>query len=261
MLKLPGRWYRTIPMDQCRYEFEEIELDPARTAFVAMHCWNIGCEDGPAIDPNFCVGMGTYVALAEGDRIMREVMAPCIEAARKAGVLVVHLESELTAARFPQAQEDRDPADHPPGPPHPGEVVPGWRNQIAARSHGVEYWNNPPYSCMTRSSIVEPLPGEPVAFETLQLDRMLRRRGIENLIYSGFATDMCILRAPGGIEPMCSFSYRLFLMRDATVGVEFPDTFEQKIATNWAVRYFETHMGDTVLSEDFLKACGESSEA
>ena len=50
----------------------------------------------------------------------------------------------------------------------------------------------------------------------------------------------------------------IFLLRDATIGVECPDTFAERIATRWAVRYFETHFGDTVLCEDFVAACGKA---
>ena len=70
MLKLSGRCYRTIPLTDMRYVFEPWELDPAKTALVAMHCWNIGCEDGPAVDPNYCVGMASYEAAAEAGRTM-----------------------------------------------------------------------------------------------------------------------------------------------------------------------------------------------
>ena len=87
------------------------------------------------------------------------------------------------------------------------------------------------------------------------LHKALQERHIENLIYSGFATDMCILNAPGGIEHMAPLNYRIFLMRDATIGVECPDTFEERIATRWAIRFFETHYGDTITSDDFIKAC------
>ncbi len=253
-IKLTGRYYRTIPLDSMGYETEALELDPDKTALVAMHCWNIGCEDGPEIDPNFCVGMGTYESLREAGRIMRERMRPAMDAARRAGVVVCHLESERTARNFSQAQDDLDP---PPAlPSHASSpVVLGWREQIVARSHGQDYAHNSPYACMDRAKVVHPLPGEPVVYQTGQMDRVLRRRGVENLIYSGFATDMCILRAPGGIEPMAGFSYRMFLIRDATVGVEFPDTFDERIATRWAIRYFETHFGDTVLTDDFIQAC------
>jgi len=108
---------------------------------------------------------------------------------------------------------------------------------------------------MDRADVVMPLPGEPFVYQTTQFDRTLRLHGIENLIYSGSATDMCILRAPGGVEPMAPYGYRIFLMRDATVGVELPDTFEERIATRWGIAYFEAHYGNTITSEDFIKAC------
>jgi len=108
---------------------------------------------------------------------------------------------------------------------------------------------------MDRAQVVAPLPREPLAYQTAQFHRQLQERGVENLIYTGFATDMCVLRAPGGIEPMAGYGYRLYLMRDATLGIELPCTFEERIATRWAIAYFETHYGDTVLSEDFIAAC------
>jgi nicotinamidase-related amidase len=108
---------------------------------------------------------------------------------------------------------------------------------------------------MDRAGTVAPLPGEPFAYQTRQFHRLLQRRGIENLIYTGFATDMCVLRAPGGIEAMAPYGYRLYLTRDATLGIELPETFPERIATRWGIAYFETHYGDTVLSDDFIRAC------
>ncbi len=253
MLRLTTRYYRTLPIDATGYETETVELDPARTAFVAMHCWNIGCEDGPEIDRRFCVGMGFRESLQESDRIMREVIRPAMDAARAAGVLVCHVESGAIAAKHPSAHHDVDPPAPPPTPQPP--VVGGWRTRILARAHGNDYTEKSPYARMNRARIVAPLPGEPFVYQTGQFDRALRRRGIENLIYSGFAADICVLRAPGGIEPMAQFGYRLFLMRDATLGVECPDTFDERLATRWAIRYFETHYGDTIAFADFVKAC------
>lgn len=255
MLRLKARYYRTIPIDKTGYQTETVELDPARTAFIGMHCWNIGCEDGPAVDPNYCVGMGFYENFREAERIMRECIRPAMDAARKAGILVCHVESATIGRKHPEAQEDLDPPSHQqvskPLPP----VVPGWREGILARSHGKDYAMLSPYARMDRARVLAPLPGEPYVYQTGQFDRILRKHGIENLIYSGFATDMCLLRAPGGIELMAPLGYRIFLMRDATLGVECPDTFAERIATRWAIRYFETHYGDTITLEDFIKAC------
>jgi len=133
-------------------------------------------------------------------------------------------------------------------------VVPGWQ-RMAARFHGEEYPTRSPLARMERAGIVEWQPRDVYAYQTGQLDRLLRKRGIENLVYTGFATDMCVLRAPGGVEPMAGFGYRLFLMRDATVGVECPDTWGERIATRWGIRYFETHFGDTLPCGDFIAAC------
>ena len=251
-LNLTGRYYRPIPLEGAGYETEALALDARKTTFVAMHCWNIGCEDGPPIDRDYFVGMGSLESFREAERIMRERIRPAMDAARQAGVLVCHVESELIARRHPEAQVDAETCAMPDeGPP----VVPGWRKKMEDRFHGMDYPTRSPLAAMDRARIVFPLPGEPFVYQTGQLDRVLRRRGIENLIYAGFATDMCVLRAPGGIEPMASREYRLFLMRDATIGVECRDTFAERIATRWAVRYFETHFGDTVLCDDFVAAC------
>jgi nicotinamidase-related amidase len=255
MLRLTGRYFRTIPIDNTGYQTESIALDPARTAFVAMHCWDIGCEGGPAIDPRFCVGMGYYESFREAERMINECIAPAMAAARRVGVLVCHVESPTIGQKHPEARLELDPPSPPAGGTARPEVVPGWRAQIVARSHGANYAAESPYARMDRARRVAPLHGEIFAYQTGQLDRLLRGRGIENLIYSGFAADMCVLRAPGGIEPMAPFGYRLFLMRDATLGVECPDTFRGRIATRWAIRYFESHYGDTILCSDFIHAC------
>jgi hypothetical protein len=60
--------------------------------------------------------------------------------------------------------------------------------------------------------------------------------------------------APGGIEPMAPHGYRIFLMRDATLGGECPDTFAERVATRWGTRYFENHYGSTIAYADFVEA-------
>jgi len=254
MLRLTGRYYQTIPMDQAGYVEETLELDPARTALVALHCWNIGCEDGPAIDNRYWVGMGFPETMAEAERIMRDVIRPALDAARRAGIAVAHVEAETIARQHPEALAELDPPP-PAGSAANPPAAPGWMTAMVARHHGHEYWVDGPSARMDRAAVVAPLPGEIYAFQSGQLDRLLRRRGIENLIYTGFASDMCLLRAPGGIEPMAAYGYRVHLVRDATLGIECPDTFAERLATRWAIRYFETHYGDTVTAADFIAAC------
>jgi nicotinamidase-related amidase len=250
LLRLKGRYYRTIPITDPGYQEEDLQLEAGETALVAMHCWNIGFEGGPPIDPDYWVGMGFPVAHEEAGRIIIDLIRPAMDAAREAGVLVCHVESETIRknreAGFQESSrsEDREPKI--------------WREKIAWRSHGVDYPSRSPLSRMDRVKLVQPLEGEPFVCTTGELQEILVERGIRNLIYSGFATDMCVLRAPGGVEPMAARDYRMFLLRDATVGVECPDTFDERLATRWAIRYFETHFGDTMTTRDFINACKSS---
>jgi nicotinamidase-related amidase len=108
--------------------------------------------------------------------------------------------------------------------------------------------------------VVAPEPDEPIVHQTDQFDEVLRERGIVNLVYAGFATDMCILRAPGGMGPMFGLGYRVILIRDATIGVEPPDLFEERVATRWGIRFHESHWGDTITTDDFIDACETAQE-
>lgn len=256
-LTLPTRYYRTRPIDKMGYETEVLDLDPERTALVVLHCWDIGCEGGPAIDPDFYVGVGTLDSYREADRMLHDCIRPAMDAARKAGVLVAHVEHPDIAAKYPQSREEENPPAPPPSTPGyaPPPVVPGHVERLIARTHGRDYATRSPYARMARAKIAEPLPTEPVVYQTNQFDRVLRKRGIENLVYCGFCADMCILRAAGGAEAMFGFGYRLFLLSDATIGIEFPDFIQERVATRWGVRYFESRNGNSLLTPDFIRAC------
>lgn len=254
-VNLPTRYYRSIPIDKADYEYETVTIDPAKTALVGMHCWNIGCPDGPEVDPDYCVGMGFPDAFREAGRIMRECIRPAMDAARQAGITVCHVENDSIAKKHPEALADADP---PPrasgGSSAPPPVVEGWRERMTIRAHGEEYLTRSPYARMDRAEVVAPQPDEPYVYQTAQFDRVLRRSGIENLIYTGFATDMCVLYAPGGVQAMAAYGYRIFLIRDATIGVEYPDTFAERLSTRWATRIFEFKFGNSLLLSDFLEA-------
>lgn len=252
MLNLTGRYYRSIPATDTGYEEEALDLPLAETALVSLHCWNIGCPDGPPLDPNFCVGMGYPETTAEAYRIMREAIRPALDAARQSGLAVCHVQAEGIARRYPAWYGCH--AQEPVSGKGPEQAIAGYRESILERSHGVDYQAKSGLADMDFPEVVAPLPDEPVVHQTAQFDRILRERGIVNLIYAGFATDMCILNAPGGMGPMFELGYRLLLVRDATLGVECPDTFEERLATRWGMRYLETHWGDTIALHDFLAA-------
>ena len=245
-LKLDVRYYRARPVDRPGHESLALDLRADRTALVGMHCWNIGCPDGPPVDVDYCVGMGWPQATNEAWRIMSEVIRPAMDAAREAGILVCHVETDWMADRYPRIPSRRKECD--------SRSPSGRQAEMLDRAHGPNYLERSPLARMKRAETVSPVGDEPFVFYTDALDTILKRKDIDTLIYTGFATDMCILNAEGGARAMLSRDYRCILMRDATVGVETPETFEEQPATRYGIHIFEWKLGYSTTFAAFIEA-------
>ena len=88
-----------------------------------------------------------------------------------------------------------------------------------------------------------------------QLHELLEERQVLHLLYLGFATNWCVRNRDYGIPAMAKRGYNTVFLRDATMGVEYPDTVENCFATEIAIREFEQQNGFSASNEDFFKAC------
>ena len=249
-LQLAARYYRSVPTDRAGYEEVTLSLPVDKTALVGLHCWNIGCPDGPATDSDYCVGMGWPQPTEEAARIMAEVIRPAMDLARSIGMAVCHVETDWMDRQYPHIESRRSDA---------AASVHPVRQELFERAHGVDYMKRSPLAEMRRAEIVSPVGDEPLVFYSDVLDEYLSGRGIETLIYMGFATDMCLLGAEGGARPMLHRGYRCVVMRDATVGVESPDTFPQRMATSYGLHIFEWTLGHGCTFAQFRQAIEKMS--
>jgi nicotinamidase-related amidase len=245
-IRLKTRYYRALPTDRAGFEEETLELRPEQTALVGMHCWNIGCPDGPPVDYDYCVGMGWPEAAGEAWRIMQEVIRPAMDLCRRTGIRVCHVESDWMDHQYPQLPSRRDRASR--------WQPTGRQLEMLNRAHGPDYLTRSPLARMKRAALVSPAGDEPMLFYTDQLHEYLSHRGIDTLIYTGFAADMCLLGAEGGAQPMLGLGYRCILLREATVGVERPDTFAERLATRYGIHRFEWQVGFSTAFADFAAA-------
>lgn len=55
--------------------------------------------------------------------------------------------------------------------------------------------------------------------------QFLKSRKIKNLIYCGFASNMCVIARPTGIIPMHVFGFRCWFVPEASAAVEFGDSW------------------------------------
>lgn len=184
---LSSRWYNAsdyAPGDPWR------DFDPARTALVLVDLINWQTDpDGPSI--------GSIRAAGHGDRadyLLRrcaELIFPnlraLLPAARRAGVRVVHAR---LASRHPDC----------------ADIVPALRPYVrAARASDGSPAAAPIAEVGDEPGDLSVVKSGSGAFGGTELDFLLRREGIDTILYAGVVTTACVLLSvAGGIRPRLS---------------------------------------------------------
>jgi nicotinamidase-related amidase len=220
-------------------------LSIAQTAFVLVDMWNVHHID-------------SWIERAK--KVTEEAVLPALSAARAVGLTIVHAPCPEVAQQYPQLKRHASP---------PRQTEPDWppaefRNRTGPYTVYAGPRDQPP-GVWPRWNRVVPQWGMNPAVEVRdddcviatgqQLHDFLRERGILHLIYVGFAANWCILGRDYGIRAMVNRGYNSILLRDATTGVEFPDTLAALFATEIAVREAEQAWGFTASNADFFAAC------
>jgi nicotinamidase-related amidase len=258
-ITLPVRFYRAVPTSNPQgYVEEPWELDLACTAFVELHCWNVGGPGGPPVPEEYWVDLGSPQNHALGWSVITEYLAPALEAARQVGMRVVHVQPESIGKRYPHLQPPIPETKAPPGPSR--GPISEHASRRASRVHGEGYMEWEGWQHLDVAAPVKPIDGETMVVTTDQFDVWLRDKQVDTLIYTGFCTNLCILDSPAAMRAMANLGYRCILLREATLAVEFPDTIEQRLNTQVALRYIESWVGYTASVQDFLKACAKGKE-
>jgi nicotinamidase-related amidase len=193
--------------------------------------------------------------LERATRITEEGVVPVLAKAREVGMTVVHAPSPPIAEQYGQLKQ------HKEAPP---SVAADWPPaEFRARAGAYAEFRGPRAQPpgipgipeLGMSPLVEVGEEEYVVATGEQLHALAEEEGILHLIYAGFATNWCILNRDYGMRAMARRGYNMILLRDATAGVEFPDTVDVGFATEMAVREVEQQLGFTASNADFFAAC------
>lgn len=242
-LEIPGRYYDLLPVGRQRGHREEtLALAIERTAFLPIDIYGLGYSDGeprPEREPLWFPG-----SFELQRTIMRERIAPCLQAARRIGLPVIYANNS-----------------------NPG--VRGDRSEFGAvlrRTHGLtddERWQHESPEEFRFSACVAPQPGDHVCpklfysgFHGTHLDTLLRNLRVETLVVVGFATNACVHTT---LTDALYRNYRVVLLRDCTLGMECDDTYRDLALTQAFIRFVETHVGFTSTAAAFLEACHRAS--
>lgn len=254
-LPLPVSFWRAVPSRNPDGHVPETQdIDLTRVCIVSMRAPNIGGPGGPGGPPvpeEFWVDMGSPQNHAADWEVMVNKVAPSLEAARAAGLTVVHIQPETIDNKYPESQPPRTVRAHHDAATIPTQN-PGSRGPISdhathrtERVHGAGFGALDSWKVLDFAETMRPNRSESVLVADDQWYDWLRARGIDTLICVGFCTNQCILEAPGGLRCMAPRGYRCIFLREATLGVEFPDTLAERIYINVALRYIETWVGHT----------------
>ena len=251
-LNLHARYYQDSPPEGKPYREEHfvrrhvhMPLPVEQTALVLVDMW----------DNHFIESW-----LERAERITLEAVVPALEAARQAGLTIVHAPSPPIAETYPQVERPtKTTTQAPAGPQWPPAAFLGRQGEYAVfRGPRAQPPGIPPIDPLGMSPHIEVQDGEEVVATGDQLHALAAERGILHLVYAGFATNWCILNRDYGMRAMARRGYNLILLHEATAGVEFPDTLAKGWATEMAVREAEQQLGFSASNADFLQACTEA---
>jgi ureidoacrylate peracid hydrolase len=242
-MKLDVRYYSRFPFESPRglvETQEEFGLDD--TAFVLVDVYGEGFDEGdpiPEFPPMFL--QKTHALQAT---IVREVIRPALDAARGINLPIVYVENRWHDSAWEHSQfgelVDRTESGHL-----------GSFNTLYVEGDFIEY-----------SKVIAPRESDYMVEKTLYdgffrttLDSLLRNLGVRNLIFVGFTAGGCLLTTAIGA---LNHNYRVAVLRDATLGLEYEDTVDDLSVTKLAVRTYESMVGYTSTSEQFIAAAQAS---
>ncbi len=255
-IRLPVRQYIAVPSGAPRGPVTETwELPVAQTAFVELHCWNVGVPGGIPAPDEYWVFVGSQQNHKRMAGIVATVICPALEAARKARLPTVHVQPVSVAARYP-ALRPATPVGFTPGAARePRGRASNHAVERAERVHGKGYMAWEGWERLDVAPQVRPAAGDVMVATTEEFHRWLQERHITTLLYTGFCANLCILESPAAMKPMAGLGYRCVLLREATMAIEFADQ-SANLHTEAALRYVEAWVGYTASARDLMKALG-----
>ena len=241
-MQIPVRHYRPYPPEApLGHQQAVLAADPAHTAFLLVDVYL------PALQ----VGLDTLsrADYDDKDRIARQHIAPALAAARRIGLPIVYAANSApriavdrstfgkqlaavgTNFALEFAEEDVAPIEFHRGPVqslvYPQAIAPQ-QNDYYVRKHA--------YS----------------GFYASRLEPLLRNLDVRTVIAVGFRLDGCL-----GSTLMDAHyrNFQIVLLRDCTIACDTPEEQATRAFTKRMVLWYETLIGPTTTSAEFIRAC------
>ncbi|MCZ6681086.1 MAG: isochorismatase family protein [Candidatus Poribacteria bacterium] len=216
---------------------EEVVWLPSETAIVIVDMWNKHWSWGAT----------------ERVNVMAPRMNTVIDAARNRGVQIIHAPSDtmdfykdhparLWVLDVPAA-EMREPIDRL-DPPQPVDASDGGSD--TGEEKGFKAWHR-------QHPAIEIKDGDAISDDGQEVYNILIHKGIQNLIYMGVHTNMCVLGRSFAIKVMVRQAFNVVLTRDLTDAMYNPfkpPYVSHEEGTRLIIAYIEKFWCPTIASDD-----------
>lgn len=266
-LKIVAHYYQHYDADFSRdvpeegfggWKRAELEFSPEHTAVVMMHAWEAGVRE------QYPGWYRVVPYLPRANAICREVFPKLLAAVRASDLALFHV---VGGGDYHKELPGYKRAVQLAGPePPPLEQVKSdpIRDQLLAykREHAYPGLHNEPdikrgFDNLDFPPEARPHGDEGVAENGHQLFALCKDRGINHLVYCGFAINWCLLLSPGGMAEMQKYGLMCSALRQATTAVENKETARYEICKQTALWRVSLAFGFVFDVEDFVRALAE----
>lgn len=240
VIRLPWHVYRHYPADFSRWreaaggfqgwDSELRDLDLSKTCLALMHFPDTGLTPDTEFSPD-CPNpnaLGTIEWVPRTMDVVRFRMPPLLNAARAAGLQVAHVGvGGPPYTEGPIWEQCVREAGDPP-PPDTDCII---KDPAAVAQHTRDVFDLPRPQPDTVPPHVFSLPAELlpqgsdiIAQHPWQLHRLLQARGLNHLVYCGWALNWCLWFSPCGMSDMDRKGYQCSAVRGGCVAIENRDS-------------------------------------
>lgn len=228
---------RTVGRNGWRIIEEEVDWQADETAIIVVDMWNKHWSWGAT----------------ERVNIMAPRMNVVLNRARQRGVHIIHAPSDtmdfyekhparLVMQEFPHADppEEREMPD----PPQPVDASDGGSDTGEANSYKAWHRQHP---------VIEIDDADAISDNGQEVYNLLSHKGIQNLIFMGVHTNMCVLGRSFAIKQMVKWGFNAVLVRDLTDAMYNPfkpPYVSHEEGTRLIIEYIEKFWCPTILSGD-----------
>jgi hypothetical protein len=261
--RLPAQYYEQFDADYARevpgegfggWKTAEIELAPAHTAVVVMHAWECGA---PEEYPGW---RRTVEYHPRARKILAEVFPPLLASVRASPLPVFHVVGgadyyrHLPGYRHAAELAGPAPAIARAGPDPVYERLEKFRaDHVFVGAHN---WPdvNAGFAKLDFAPEARPVGEEGIAEDGRQLAALCRERGVNHLVYLGFAVNWCMLMSPGGMLDMRRQGLICSVIREAVTAVENRETARAQREKEQALWRISLEFGFVFGVADFVSA-------